>query len=48
VTPTQKNWKIISTEKEQEMSQIYYSKQVEDGRIEALIQSLPFDSIAVI
>ncbi len=41
----QTNWKVITTEKEQEMSQIYYSKQVEDSRIETLIQSLPFDSI---
>ena len=41
----QTNWKVIATEKEQEMGQIYYSKQVEDSQIEALIQSLPFDSI---
>ena len=41
----QTNWKVIATEKEQEMGQIYYSKQVEDGQIEALIKSLPFDSI---
>ena len=41
----QTNWKVITTEKEQEMSQIYYSKQVEDSRIETLIQNLPFDSI---
>jgi len=41
----QTNWKIIATEKEQEMSQIYYSKQVEDNQIEKLIKSLPFDSI---
>lgn len=42
------NWKVIATEKEQEMSQIYYSKPVKDGQIEALIQSLPFDNIAVV
>lgn len=41
----QTNWKVIATEKEQEMGQIYYSRQVEDSRIESLIQSLPFDSI---
>jgi len=41
----QTNWQVIATEKEQEMGQIYYSKQVEDGQIKALIQSLPFDSI---
>jgi predicted nucleotidyltransferase component of viral defense system len=42
----QTNWKVIATEKEQEMGQIYYSKQVVDGQIEKLIQNLPFDSIA--
>lgn len=41
----QTNWKVIATEKAQEMSQIYYSKQVDDGHIEELIKSLPFDSI---
>jgi len=41
----QTNWKVIATEKEQEMGQIYYSKQVEDSQIETLIQNLPFDSI---
>ncbi|MDO8498094.1 MAG: nucleotidyl transferase AbiEii/AbiGii toxin family protein [bacterium] len=41
----QTNWKVIATEKEQEMGQIYYSKQVEDSQIETLIQSLPLDSI---
>lgn len=44
----QTNWKVIATEKEQEMSQIYYSKQVKDRQIEGLIQSLPFDSITAI
>lgn len=47
-TSIQTNWKVIATEKEQEMSQIYYSKPVEDSQIEALIQSLPFDNIAVV
>ncbi len=41
----QTNWKVIATEKEQEMGQIYYSQQVEDSQIEELIKSLPFDSI---
>ena len=41
----QTNWKVIATEKEQEMGQIYYSKQVEDDQIEELIKSLPFSSI---
>jgi predicted nucleotidyltransferase component of viral defense system len=40
----QTNWKVIATEKEQEMSQIYYSKQIEDNRIEELIENLPFNS----
>ena len=44
-TSIQTNWKVIATEKEQEMDQIYYSKQVEDSQIETLIRSLPFDSI---
>ena len=44
-TSIQTNWKVIATEKEQEMGQIYYSMQVEDNQIEALIKSLPFDSI---
>lgn len=39
------NWKVIATEKEQEMGQIYYSRQVEDNKIEELISNLPFDSI---
>jgi predicted nucleotidyltransferase component of viral defense system len=41
----QTNWKVIATEKEQEMGQIYYSQQVEDSQIETLIKSLPFDGI---
>lgn len=44
-TSIQTNWKVIATEKEQEMGQIYYSKQIEDNQIEALIKSLPFDSV---
>ncbi|MCE7898086.1 MAG: hypothetical protein DPW11_01865 [bacterium] len=41
----QTNWQVIATEKEQETGQIYYSKQVSDSQIEALIKNLPFDSI---
>ncbi|HOZ03226.1 MAG TPA: nucleotidyl transferase AbiEii/AbiGii toxin family protein [Candidatus Woesebacteria bacterium] len=41
----QTNWKVIATEKEQEMAQVYNSKQVEDCQIEALIRSLPFERI---
>lgn len=44
----QTNWKVIATEKEQEMGQIYYSRQVEDSQIETLIQSLPFDNIRAV
>jgi len=44
----QTNWKVIATEKEQEMGQIYYYKQIEDSQIETLIQSLPFDSIVAV
>ena len=44
----QTNWKVIATEKEQEMGQIYYSKQVEDNQIEELIKSLPFSSITTV
>ena len=46
-TSIQTNWQVIATEKEREMGQIYYSKQVEDSQIEALIKNLPFDSITV-
>jgi predicted nucleotidyltransferase component of viral defense system len=42
------NWKVIATEKEQEMGQIYYSKQVEDSQIETLIRSLPFNEITAV
>jgi len=42
----QTNWKVIATEKGQEMGQIYYSKQVEDDQIDSLIQSLPFETIS--
>jgi len=41
----QTNWKVISSEKEPEKGQIYFSKQVEDNQIVSLIQRLPFDCI---
>lgn len=47
-TNIQTNWQVITTEKKQEMGQIYYSKQVEDSQIEALIKSLPFDTITAV
>jgi predicted nucleotidyltransferase component of viral defense system len=37
----QQNWKIVLTQKETEMGQIYYSRKVEDSAIEEMIQSLP-------
>jgi predicted nucleotidyltransferase component of viral defense system len=44
-TSIQTNWKVIISEREQEMGQIYYSSQVEDNKLEKLIGRLPFDSI---
>ncbi|MBU1085418.1 nucleotidyl transferase AbiEii/AbiGii toxin family protein [Patescibacteria group bacterium] len=44
----QTNWKVIATEKEQKIDQIYYSKQVEASLIETLINGLPFDTILAI
>ncbi len=41
----QTNWKVIVTEKEREMRQIYYSKQIEVNQIEKLIKRLPFVSL---
>lgn len=39
------NWKIIVTQKEKEMSQIYYSLKIEDNQIEAMIRRLPLIKI---
>ena len=39
------NWSVIGTQKEAEMNQIYYLRQINDKEIEALIESLPFDAI---
>lgn len=39
------NWSVIGTQKEMEMNQIYYLRQINDKEIEALIESLPFDAI---
>lgn len=41
----EKNWQIVLTQKESEMSQIYYSRQVEDVTIEKMIVSLPLTEI---
>ena len=42
----EKNWQIVLTQKESEMGQIYYSRQVEDAAIEKMIRSLPLTGIA--
>ncbi|MEK7130358.1 MAG: nucleotidyl transferase AbiEii/AbiGii toxin family protein [Patescibacteria group bacterium] len=39
------NWSVIGTQKEMEMNQIFYLRQINDKEIEALIESLPFDAI---
>ncbi len=39
------NWSIIGTQKEAEMSQIHYSRFIDDKEIEKMIESLPFDVI---
>ena len=36
------NWSIVGTQKAEEMSQIYYSRAVDDAQIKNLIDSLPF------
>ena len=41
----EKNWQIVLTQKEKEMSQIYYSRGVLDSRIEKLICNLPLIEI---
>lgn len=39
------NWLIVSGQKEMELSQIYYSKKVEDKAIVTMVENLPFDEI---
>jgi len=39
------NWKIVLTQKEQEMGQIYYSRKIEDNAIEKMIENLPLTKI---
>jgi|SRR3989339_425699 len=39
------NWIISGTQKKMDMDQIYYSREIEDERIEAMIDSLPFTEI---
>src|SRR3989339_869480 len=42
------NWAMIGAQKEIEMSQIYYSRMIEDGEIMAMIETLPFTKITKI
>lgn len=44
-TNIEQNWKIVLTQKETEMGQIYYSRKVEDSAIENMIRSLPLTEI---
>jgi len=39
------NWSIIGTQKEQEMHQIFYSRQVDDTQIKKMIEDLPLTEI---
>jgi predicted nucleotidyltransferase component of viral defense system len=39
------NWKVVGTQKDLEMSQIFYSQKVSDKQIEAMISDLPFTEI---
>jgi predicted nucleotidyltransferase component of viral defense system len=39
------NWAIVGTQKDEEMSQIFYSRKVEDAQIEDAINRLPFSEI---
>ncbi len=41
----EQNWKIVLTQKETEMGQIYYSRKVEDSAIEEMMRSLPLTEI---
>lgn len=39
------NWRIVGAQKEMEMSQIYYSRKIENEAIGIMIDTLPFDEI---
>lgn len=41
----EKNWQIVLTQKEKEMSQIYYSRPIGDDNIVEMIKSLPLTEI---
>jgi len=40
------NWAIVGTQKDTEMSQVFYSRKIDAARIENLIEKLPFSEIA--
>lgn len=44
-TSIKNNWLVVGTQKNLEMNQIYYSRDVDDEQIEALIDNLPFTEI---
>lgn len=39
------NWKVVGTQKQMEMIQIYYSRTVGDEKISVMIENLPFTEI---
>jgi len=39
------NWLVVGTQKEKEMSQIFYSRKVDDNQIQKMIEDLPFTEI---
>lgn len=39
------NWKVVKTQKEKEMSQVYYARPIKDTVIEKMIRELPFSKI---
>ncbi len=39
------NWKVVKTQKEKEMSQVYYARSIKDTVIEKMIRELPFSKI---
>lgn len=41
----QANWRVVSENKEQEISTIYYSREIADKKIKAMFEQLPFEII---
>jgi predicted nucleotidyltransferase component of viral defense system len=39
------NWAVVGTQKEKEMSQVFYSRKVDDAQIKDIIERLPFAEI---